>query len=399
MTDRQPAFLGGQPAFPGGLPFARPDLRDTDATAAKLAAVLQTGMITNDRQVAALEEEFAAAVGVKHCVAVSSATSGLILVAKCVGLTGEVILPSFSFVATGLPLVWNNLRPVFVDIDPQTFNVAPELVEQAISPETSGIIGVHVYGNPADEDTLAEIARRHGLKLLFDAAHGIGSLYRGRPVGRAGDAQVFSLSPTKLATGGEGGLIATNDDGLADDLRLARNYGQAGDYVCRFGGLNARLSELHAALTRHTLAYVEDNVTRRNELAERYKAGLAQIPGLSFPVVDPRDRHSYKDFTIRIDAEQFGMERNTLRRALDLEGIATKAYFDPPIHEQASLGLDMSSHRHPLPHTERAAAEVISLPLYPALGLVNAEAVVQVIHAIHAAVRPRSHSRVQRGLI
>jgi dTDP-4-amino-4,6-dideoxygalactose transaminase len=389
MADRHPAFLGGQPAFPEGLPFARPDLGDSHAAAAKLEAVLKTGMITNDREVRALEEEFAAAIAVKHCVAVSSATSGLILAAKCMGLTGEVILPSFSFVATGLPLVWNNLRPVFVDIDPQTFNVDPQLVERAITPKTSAIIGVHVYGNPADEDALADIAARHGLRLLFDAAHGIGSLYRGRPVGRAGDAQVFSLSPTKLATGAEGGLIATQDSDLADDLRLARNYGQAGDYICRFAGLNARLSELHATLARHTLAHVEENVARRNDLAERYRAGLAQIPGLSFPVVDARDRHSYKDFTVRVDAEQFGMERNTLRRALELEGIATKAYFDPPIHKQASLGLDMSSHRHPLPHTERAAAEVISLPLYPALGVVNAEEVVRVIRTIHAAVRGR----------
>ncbi len=385
MAHRRPALLGGPPAFPDGLPFASPDLRDAPAIAAKLQATLLSGMITNDREVRALEDDFAAAIGVEHCIAVSSATSGLVLAAKCMGLAGEVVLPSFTFVATGLPLFWNNLRPVFVDIDPLTFNVDPGLVESAITPATSAVVAVHIYGNPADEDALAAIADRRGLRLIFDAAHGIGSLYRGRPAGQAGDCQVFSLSPTKLATGAEGGLVVTNDDGLAQDLRLARNYGQAGDYVCRFAGLNARLSELHAALARHTLAYAEQNVGRRNLLAARYEAGLRDIPGLTFPVVDPRDRHSYKDFTVRVDAQAFGMDRSELQRALGLEGIATRVYFDPPLHQQRSLGLDVSPQDYSLPHTECAAREVLSLPMYSQLEPDTVDVVVDAIESIHMA--------------
>jgi dTDP-4-amino-4,6-dideoxygalactose transaminase len=376
------AVSAREPAFSDGIPFARPELRDTALLARKLQAVLDTGMITNGTEVEALEEEFAEHVGAEHCVAVSSATSGLILAAKCMGLTGEVILPSFTFVATGLALVWNSLQAAFVDVDPHTCNIDCDLIGAAVTPRTSAIVAVHVYGNPADERALERVAARHDLRLLFDAAHGVGARYRGRPVGTAGDAQVFSLSPTKLATGGEGGLVTTNDGSLADDLRLARNYGQPSDYHCRLGGLNARLSELHAVVARHTLAYADEGATRRNQLAARYEAGLAGVPGLSFPLVHPLDRHSYKDFTLLVDAEQFGMSRDRLREALAGQGVAARAYFDPPLHRQDAIGLRMGPAA--LPNTERLAAQVLSPPMYSEMTFEDVDRVCETIRAIHA---------------
>ncbi len=370
------------------IPFARPELRDTSALAGRIQAILDTGLLTNGPQVETLEREFAAYVGTRHCVALSSATSGLVLAARCMGLDGEVILPSFTFVATGLPLAWCGLRPVFVDVDPQTYNVDPALVEAAITPRTSAIIAVHVYGNPADEAALAAIAERHNLRLMFDAAHGIGARYRGRQVGATGDAQVFSLSPTKLATSGEGGLVATDDAELAENLRLARNYGQPGDYLCRFAGLNARLSEVHAVIALHTLSYVEEGAVHRNRLGARYQEGLEGIPGLSFPRVNPLDRHSYKDFTVRVEEAEFGLSRDALRQALEARGIATRPYFDPPLHRQVAIGLDMSACVHPLPHTERLAAEVLSPPMFSEMTPEQVDTVVAAIRSTRDGVGP-----------
>ena len=197
-----PALLGGRPIFETKVPIVRPVLPDLNSLQAGIQDMLSTGMVTKGRYLTAFESAVANHLGVKHAVAVSSCTSGLMLVYRGLGLTGDVVVPSFTFMATVSALVWSGLRPVYADVHPGTTDLDPLAAEAAITPQTTAIVGVHNFGNPAEIEALQAVATRHGLKLIFDAAHGFGALYQGKPVGTQGDAQMFSLSPTKLLISG-----------------------------------------------------------------------------------------------------------------------------------------------------------------------------------------------------
>ena len=245
MTTK-PALLGGTASFPDGFAFVRPTIEDPAAILARIEAALESGMVTNGPTMRELEARTAEAFGVAHCVAVSSATSGLMLVIQALEPAGPVLLPSFTFSATAHAAHWNHRPILFADCDPETWCLTPHNVYE----RPALIIGVHVSGVPADVEGLAATARELGADLMFDSAHGAGSLIEiagtARPLGGFGRAEVFSLTPTKVLSGAEGGLITTNDAALAEHLRWARDYGNPGDYDTRFAGLNARLSELHA---------------------------------------------------------------------------------------------------------------------------------------------------------
>jgi dTDP-4-amino-4,6-dideoxygalactose transaminase len=306
-------------------------------------------------------------LGVKYCVAVSSCTSGLMLTMKALGLEGEVVLPSFTFFATGHAAVWNGLKPVFADCDPQTWTIDPVDVKRKITERTSAILAVHLYGNPASVSELEGIARCHGLKLLFDAAHGFGSQYRRAPVGQFGDAEVFSLSPTKLLIAGEGGLVCTNDATLARLIRAGRNYGDLGAYDPIMLGLNSRMTEFNAALGLACLDLIDSKVKRHNQIAVHYTAELHGIPGLGFQCVSPQDVCSYKDYSIHVTASEFGMSRDQLAAALLTDNIETKKYFYPPLHEQALFRHFAADKPASLPATVSVAEGVLSLPIYESL--------------------------------
>ena len=281
--------------------FLEPTLPPLEKVMACYQSAYHGGLITNSELVGRFERAAAERLQVRHCVAVSSCTNGLVLVMRSLGLTGEVILPSFTFFATGHSVVWNGLQPVFADCHPDNWNIDPLSVERLITSRTSAILGVHLYGNPCDVEALSAIATRYGLKLLFDAAHGFGSEYGGRSVGQFGDAEVFSLSPTKLLVAGEGGLVATNDSTLARMIRAARNYGDLGTYDPELLGLSARMSEFGAALALAGLDILDAKIERRNQIARQYTSLLSSLPGLRFPVVRPVDRSTYKDYSIHVD--------------------------------------------------------------------------------------------------
>jgi dTDP-4-amino-4,6-dideoxygalactose transaminase len=236
-----PSILGGDPAFNQKVPIVRPVLPSLNQMSDDLQHMLTSGMVTKGQHLAAFENAIAHHLGVKHAVGVSSCTSGLMLTYKGLELTGDVVVPSFTFMATVSALVWCGLRPIFADVDAGTTNLDAEAAEASITPQTTAIVAVHNFGNPADIQGLQAVADRHGLKLIFDAAHGFGAIYQGIPVGAQGHAQVFSLSPTKLLIAGEGGIVATNDETLAEKIRLGREYGNNGHYDSAFPGLNARL--------------------------------------------------------------------------------------------------------------------------------------------------------------
>ena len=380
MTGK-PAVLGGRPAFDEKLQIVRPVLPEFTEIQAGVQEILSTGMVTRGRFLESFESAIQEHLDVRHAVAVSSCTTGLMLAYRCLNLTGEVIVPSFTFMATVSALVWCGLKPVFVDVDPRTTTLDPSLVEAAITPRTSAIVAVHNFGNPACIAELQEIASRHNLKLVFDAAHGFGALYQGKPVGGQGDAQVFSMSPTKLLISGEGGIVATNDDELARKVRIGREYGNDGSYDSIFPGLNARLPELSALMGLTSLKYLEHAAIARNQSADLFREQLEATPGIGFQEVRPGDRNSYREYSITIDPESFGLGRDALARALTLENIDSRKYYDPPVHRQTAY---QEYYRgQALPVTDWLASQSLSLPMWSNMApevTIKIAAAIRVIH-------------------
>lgn len=374
------------PLFRERFRFIHPTLPPLERVVSEYRQVFQQGLITNGALVARLESAVCERLGSRHCVAVSSCTSGLMLTMKALGLRGEVILPSFTFFATGHAALWNGLTPVFADCDPRTWNIDPRAVEQAITPRTSAILAVHLYGNPAPVAELERIAKRHGLKLLFDAAHAFGASYKGQAVGRFGDAEVFSMSPTKLLVAGEGGLVCTNDATLAHRLRAGRNYGDLGTYDPMLLGLNARMTEFNAALALAGLDLVPAKVARHNQIAAQYTAELEGTPGIGFQRLPPGHVSSYKDYSVCVDPEAFGMTRDELAGALLRENIETKKYFYPPLHQQELFRPFAAAD---LPVTEAVAGSVLSLPVYESLPAETVRQVAWAIRGLAESIRPQ----------
>lgn len=380
MTDK-PAVLGDAPVFSNKVNIVRPRLPAFEEMQEEMAEIFSSGMVTKGRHVAAFEQAIAGHLGVKNAVAVSSCTLGLMLTYKGLGLTGDVVLPSFTFMATASSLVWAGLKPVFADVKFDTTNLDPAAAEAAITPETTAIVAVHNFGNPAEIDELKAVADRHGLKLIFDAAHGFGALYKGRPVGSQGDAQVYSLSPTKLLIAGEGGIVATNDHTLADRIRMGREYGNDGNYDSAFAGVNARMPELSALMGLHSLRNLEGAASHRNQTAAIYRKQLGRMPGIGFQKVFETDRSSYREFSIVIDPTAFGLNRDELAVALEAEGVDTRKYYDPPVHRQTAYVRFAPTSG--LTNTNLLAARSLSLPMWSDMSNETAIDICRAITRIH----------------
>jgi dTDP-4-amino-4,6-dideoxygalactose transaminase len=327
--------------------------------------VWQSGQVTVGKYTRRFEEAVEQTLKVRHAIAVSSCTSGLMLAVKALELTGEVIVPSFTFAATVHALIWNNCTPVFVDCENGTYNIDVTQIEPLITERTSAIMPVYTYGLPPRVDEIERVATKHSLKVLFDSAQGLGAKYKERWAGGFGHVEVFSLSPTKVVSAIEGGLITTNDDELARRLRSMRDYGKAADgWDMEFVGLSARLSEFHAITGWKNFQRIEELVRRRNELIAYYKQRLAGLSGISFQRI-PADCQSTGNYmVIFIDSQKAGLSRDDLYEALKAEGIQTKKYFYPAVHQQTAYSHYRAAFEGRLPVTERAAQQGLALPLY-----------------------------------
>jgi dTDP-4-amino-4,6-dideoxygalactose transaminase len=377
-----PAIFGGSPAFPEGLPLARPRFPDQAAIGREVERIVESQVLTDGPTVRKLEERAAQYLGVRHCVAVASCTTGLMLVLRAAEVSGDVVIPSFTFAATAHAVSWNGLRPAFADVDPETLTLSPQAVQRVIGIRVSAILATHLYGAPCDVEGLQEVATRNGVGLFFDAAHGFGARHRGVMVGGYGAAEVFSLTPTKTLIGGEGGIIATNDDLLAERCRIGRNYGHAGDYNCQFVGLNGRMSELHAALALASFEDLEERLDRRNELAGHYRKLLDQVPGISFPNVSDDDRSTYKDLVVLVHAPTFGLSADELGEALAAEGIETRRYYSPPVHLMRAYR--WMAHGVDLPVSVAAAQAALALPLWADMTEEHIDRMADTIIRLHA---------------
>ena len=352
----------------------RPELEEA------LGRVLDSGSYILGEEVEAFEREFAAVCGARHAVAVSSGTRALhlALVASGVGPGDEVIVPPFTFVATAAAVVYAGATPVFADIEPASFTLDPVRVEEAVTERTRAVIPVHLYGQCADMEALGEVARRHGLTLIEDAAQAHGAAFGSRRAGTLGDYGCFSFYPTKnLGALGEGGLVTTEDADAARRLRLLRDWGQEVKYEHRMLAFNARMQAFQGALLRVKLRHLEAWTQARRALAERYRALLAEGPVAPPPEL-PGRRHVWHCFTVRVP------ERPALREGLAARGIGTAVHYPVALHRQP-LFASVGSGRASFAEAERAAEEVLCLPLYPGL---SDEAPSRVVAALRELLGP-----------
>ncbi len=351
-----------------------------------LSRVLRGGAFILGPEVRAFEIEAAAYLGVGFTTGCASGTDALHLALRAAGVGpgDEVITTPFSFIATAEAIVYTGARPVFVDIDPATFNITTEAVAAALSPRTRAILPVHLFGQPAEAQAMRALADHHGLTLIEDAAQAFGAeLHCGeapgapgtRKVGSIGHLACFSFYPSKnLGAFGDGGLVVTSDPALHARLRLLREHGHEGGYRHSVIGYNSRLDELQAAALRLKLPRLDGWNERRRQAAARYDAGLHAL-GVTPPPVAPGRRHVYHQYTLRSG------DRDRLRAALAAEGIASAVYYPIPIHRQASFAAH-GDGRH-LPEAERAAAEVLSLPIHPHLQPADQDRVIAALAAAH----------------
>lgn len=380
----KPVILGGEPILPKPVPLTRPHVPRSALVVREFRRILSSGLITEGSCLKEFEERLYGYLGAEHVVAVSSCTKGLMLALNALNITGEVILPSFTFSATAAAVVWSGLRPVFVDCDPETFNADPAAVESAVTDETSAILAVHVFGNPAPVTELEQIATGHDLKLVFDAAHGFGSLYEGETLGSGGDAEVFSCIPTKLLVAAEGGVVATDNPQIAERVRTAREYGNPGNYDAWFAGSDGRMSEFHAALGMESLSSLERNAKKRNRLAGLYRERLGDLPGLRFQKVAAGSRGSFKYFAVAVDFREFGLTRDELALALTYEGIESRAYYDPPVHRLRDYSRYCAHGSDELPVTDKLSRCVICLPMSSVMTRAMVENISECVYRIHA---------------
>lgn len=363
------------------IPPAKPIIGDEERAA--VDRVMRSGMIAQGPEVAAFEREFAEHfVGGRETVAVNSGTSGqhLGLIAAGVGPGDEVIVPSFTFAATGNSVALTGATPVFVDIEPETFSLDPAAVRAAITPRTKGVMPVHLYGHPFLVDDLEKVTKEAGIAIYEDAAQAHGASWRGRPVGTLGDFAMFSLYPTKNMTSGEGGMVSCATGEIARNVRLLRNQGMETQYENELVGFNARMTDIHAAIGRVQLTKVDAWTAKRQENAAFLDTALAGIAGLTTPVVREHAVHVYHQYTIRVDAG----ERDRIRTALKEEhSVGSGVYYPIPNHRLPSLtrfaeGID-------LPETERAASEVLSLPVHPSLSAGDLDRIAAAVQKVAGA--------------
>lgn len=357
------ALFGGSPAFSEPLHVGRPNLGDRQALLERIGDVLDRRWFTNDGPlVREFERRVCDRLGAAHCVAICNGTVALEIAIRAAGLTGEVIVPSFTFVATAHALQWQQIAPVFCDIGPGTHNLDPAGIERHITPRTTGIVGVHLWGKPCDVDALSELAARRGLTLMFDASHAFGCAYRGRAIGTFGLAEVFSFHATKFVNTFEGGAVVTNDDALARKMRLMRNFGFAGYDQVDCIGTNGKLNEVSAAMGLTSLDAMDGFIETNRRHYERYSRLVRGLPGLTLTEFDPAERPNYQYIVLDVDADRAGLTRDRLVKLLWAENVRARRYFFPACHRMQPYA-DFFPHAGLLlPETERAADRVLLLP-------------------------------------
>ena len=374
------AVLGGPPTFMAPLHVGRPNVGDRARLFERMAAALDRGILTNDGPlVKEFERRVCEVSEVANGVAVANATLGLQILVRAMDLSGEVIVPAFTFVGTAHAMAWMGIDPVFCDIRSDSPTIDPDMVERLIGPRTSAILGVHLWGRICDVERLSVIGAKHGIPVIYDAAHAFSCRHDGTPVGSFGVAEAFSFHATKFVNAFEGGMVVTNDDRLADDVSGMRNFGFQGWDRTKMIGTNAKMSEASAAMGLTSLEAMTEivRVNRRN--ADLYRAGLAGIEGVRMLPVEAGQDAGYAQYVIiRIDPLA-RLHRDEVQRILVGENVLARRYFYPGCHRMAPYIDRPDLVREPLVNTEVLADEVLVLPTGTGVGPDEIEAVCHLI--------------------
>ena len=375
------ACFGGRPAFDEPLHVGRPNIGNRQKFSTRVDDILDRKWLTNDGPyVIEFEKRLAEVTGVKHCIAMCNATIALEIAIRALEIKGEVIVPSFTFVATAHVLQWQDITPVFCDIDPQTHTIDPAKIDALITPQTTGILAVNLWGWHCDIAALEEIARRRGLKLLFDSAHALGCSYKDRMIGGFGDAEVFSFHATKFVNSLEGGAVVTNDDELARKIKLMRNFGfVAYDQVASIG-TNGKMSEVSAAMGLTNLESIDDFIAINRRNHKKYAEELAGLKGVTVLSKRDQEKCNYQYFVLEIDADQTVVTRDELLKILYHENILARRYFYPGCHRMAPYNSRPSSTS--LPETERISERVLSLPTGTSISPADISTICGVIRTV-----------------
>ncbi len=382
------AVFGRSPAFAEALHVGRPNIGDRARFLERMNDILDRRWLTNQgKYVIELEQRIAEYVGVRNCILVSNGTVGLELLIRALELKGEVIVPAFTFVATAHALQWQEITPVFADIDSTTHCLDPESVERMITPRTTGIIGVHLWGRPCAIEPLAGIAEKHNLKLIFDAAHAFGCSYGKRMLGSFGEAEVFSFHATKLMNTFEGGAVVTDNDELAKKLRLMHNFGFAGYDRVIYLGTNGKMSEVCAAMGLTNLESLDEiiDVNLRNYRA--YGKCLAGLQGLTLAAYDAQHRNNHQYVVVTVD-DDAALTRDEMIEVLHAENIIARRYFYPGVHRMEPYRSNFPHAHLLLPRTEQLSRQVMVLPTGTAITEQDIARIGEVLRTAISAARP-----------
>jgi dTDP-4-amino-4,6-dideoxygalactose transaminase len=357
------AIFGSAPKFAEKIHVGRPNVGNRQALLSRINAMLDRNWLTNNGPyVQEFEHRLAEYVGVRHCVAMCNATISLEIAIRAMGLSGEVIVPSFTFIATAHALQWQEITPVFCDIDPRTHTIAAAKVEKMITPRTTGIIGVHTWGQACDVEALEAIARRRQLQLMFDAAHAFGCSYKGKSIGGFGRCEILSFHATKFFNSFEGGAVLTNDEELAAKMRLMRNFGFIGNDNVIYIGTNGKMTEVCAAMGLTSLESVDEFIAVNRRNYQAYTTSLKDVAGVSMLAYDGREKTNYQYIVLEVDEHTAGLSRDELVAVLTAENVLARRYFYPGCHKMEPYRSYFPHSGMVLPETERLCQSVMVLP-------------------------------------
>jgi dTDP-4-amino-4,6-dideoxygalactose transaminase len=369
-----------KPASPDILHVGRPNIGNREKLLTRINDILDRRWLTNNGvYVREFEQRIAELVGVKHCIATCNATIALEIAIRAAGLKGEVIVPSFTFIATAHALQWQEITPVFCDIDPHTHTIDPSRIEALITPRTTGIIGVHLWGQHCNIEALTQIANKHNIKLIFDAAHAFGCSHKGQMIGNFGELEVFSFHATKFINSFEGGAIVTNNDELATKIRLMENFGFAGVDDVVYVGTNGKMSEVSAAMGLTSLESIDEFIDANHRNYKAYEKELWGIPGVSLFKYENSEKSTYQYVVLEIDHVMAGVSRDDLVNVLHANNIIARKYFYPGCHRMEPYRSYFPHAGLLLPETEKLAGRVLVLPTGTSIDVRQVKAIVKVI--------------------
>lgn len=400
------ALFGGRPAFVEPVVVGRPNTVNRDYFFSLVDNALDRKRLSNDGPyVRLLEEKIANYLGVSHCIAVCNGTTGLEIAIRVAGMTGEVIVPSFTYVSTPHSLLGNDITPVFCDIDQKTHNIDPKQIERLITHHTTGILGVHLWGRPCDIPALTKLADRSGLKLIFDAAHAFGCSYQGKSIGNFGDMEVFSFHATKFFNTIEGGAIVTNNPIYADRARQIRNLGFSKDGVVACHGTNAKMNEISAAMGLTMFSDLNSLIKKNLANYRQYRHELVDLPGLKVVSFDDFDHQNYQFIVLEIEHETTGISRDEILKVLENENVFGRRYFYPVCHRMAPYLDRPDAIQGNLMNTDIMSKRLLTLPTGNTVSEQDIRQICQIIQtvltnpeAIKAEIQqPTRHAILQKN--